>query len=196
MPAKKKLLYDKYVISGQQPGDPPASGVKIAWVNMEKFKGSHQYHIHWVYEKPRGITGAESWKNMSHGPHEHKQPEIVAHIGTDPYHPMDLGGEVWFYLGKERELHKITKSCLVYLPEGFIHSPWEIHKVTRPFVIVTVMQEEEHTEKPHPELCTEEENLKKMMYIYQGYENKERKIVLPPDMKQGWESGAKKTKKK
>jgi hypothetical protein len=188
MPAKKKpLLYDKYIISGQQPGDPPASGVKIAWVNNEKFPGSHQYHIHWVYEKPRGIKGADSWKNMSHGPHEHMQPEIVAHIGIDPENPMDLGGEVWFYLGKERELHKINKSCLVYLPAGFIHSPWEIHSVKRPFVIVTVMQEEIHTEKPHPELCTKEENDTKMMYIYQGYGDPERRIVMPKGLKEGWE---------
>jgi hypothetical protein len=189
MPKKDMLKnkYDKYVISGQQPGDPPASGVKIAWVNNDKFKGSHQYHIHWVYKKPRNIKGAVSWKNMAHGPHEHKHPEIVAHIGTDPDNPMDLGGEVWFYLGKERELHKITQSCLVYLPAGFIHSPWEIHKVTRPFVIMTALQEEVHTEKPHPEICTEEENNTRMLYIYQGYESDERRIVMPKSMKDHWE---------
>lgn len=182
-----KLKYDKFIVSGQQPGDPPASGVKIAWVNNEKFKGSHQYHIHWVYEKPRNMKGRSDWSQMSHGPHEHKQPEIVCHIGTDPDNPMDLGGEVWFYLGKERELHKITQSCLVYLPAGFIHSPWEIHAVRRPFVIMTVMQEEEHTEKPHPELCTEEENNTKMMYIYQGYDSPERKIVLPKGVENMWQ---------
>lgn len=193
-----KNKYDKYIISGQQPGDPPASGVKVAWVNNEKFQGSHQYHVHWVFESPRNLpknSKAKGWGDMGHGPHEHKQPEAVIHIGTDPYHPMDLGGEVWFYLGKEKELHKITKSCMVYLPAGFIHSPWVIHKVTRPFVIVTVMQEELHTELSHPEILTEEEN-KKMMYIDQGYKNMERKITLPPGFDEMWQKSQSKKKTK
>jgi hypothetical protein len=50
---------------------------------------------------------------------------------------------------------------------------------------VTVMQECEHTELPHPELCSEEEN-KHMMYIAQGYESKERKIILPDKIKTEW----------
>jgi hypothetical protein len=180
-----KNKYDKYIISGQQPGDPPASGVKIAWVNNDKFKGSHQYHVHWVFESPRNVQGMKGWQDMGHGPHEHKTPEAVIHIGTNPDDPMDLGGEVWFYLGKEKELHVIDKACLVYLPAGFIHSPWVIKKVTRPFVIVTVMQEDIHTEKSHPEICTPEEN-KKMMYIDQGYDSLERIITTPEGITKEW----------
>ncbi len=180
-----KNKYDKYIISGQQPGDPPASGVKIAWANNDKFKGSHQYHVHWVFESPRNVQGMKGWQDMGHGPHEHKTAEAVIHVGTNPDDPMDLGGEVWFYLGKEKELHVIDKSCFVYLPAGFIHSPWVIKKVRRPFVIMTVMQEPIHTEKAHPELCTPEEN-KKMMYIDQGYDSPERIITTPEGISKEW----------
>ncbi|MBN2076427.1 MAG: hypothetical protein JW762_12830 [Dehalococcoidales bacterium] len=181
----KKNKYDKYVISGIQPGDPPSSGMKVAWVNDAKFKGAHQYHVHWVFETPRNLKGMASWEKMGHGPHEHKQPEAVIHIGTNPDDPMDLGAEIWFYLGPELEKHVITKSCMVYLPAGFIHSPWVIKKVTRPFVIVTVMQETEHTELPHPELLSDEEN-ETMMYISQGYTSKERIITTPKGVENEW----------
>jgi len=177
--------YDKYVISGRQPGNPESSGTMIAWVNNEIFKGSHQYHVHWVYESPRNVEGIASWEDMGHGPHEHKSAEAVIHIGTNEDDPMDLGGEIWFYLGPEAEKHVITKSSFVYLPAGFIHSPWVIKKVTRPFVIVTVMQEAIHTEKSHPEIISKEEN-EKMMYIDQGYDSEERVITLPEGVKRDW----------
>jgi len=177
--------YDKYVISGNQPGDPPGSGTTIAWVNNDKFADSHQYHVHWVYESPRNMPGMKSWEDMGHGPHEHKTAEAVIHIGTNKDDPMDLGGEVWFYLGPEQEKHVITQSAFVYLPADFIHSPWIIKKVTRPFVIVTVMQEPVHTEKSHPELISEEEN-EKMMYIDQGYDSDERVITRPKGIGREW----------
>jgi len=177
--------YDKYVISGPQPWNPPGSGTTIAWVNDEVFKGSHQYHAHWVYESPRTISGMKSWEDMGHGPHEHKTPEAVIHIGTNKDDAMDLGGEVWFYLGSELEKYVITTSTFVYLPADFIHGPWIIKKVTRPFVIVTVMQETIHTEKSHPELLSQEEN-EKMMYIDQGYVSEERVITTPKGIGRDW----------
>ncbi len=176
--------YDKYIISGRQPGNPPTASPMVAWVDNDIFKGSHQYHCHWVMETPPNNPQA-SWKDMGHGPHEHKAVEAVLHIGTNPKDPLDLGGEVWFTLGPEAEKHVITQSCLVYLPAGFIHSPWVIARVDRPFVIVTVQQETEHTEKPHPEIISEEDN-RHMMYISQGYESKERKITLPEKMQKNW----------
>jgi len=100
----------------------------IAWVNDEIFKGSNQYHVHWVFKAPKNVPGMKTWEDMGHGPHEHKSPEAVIHIGTNEEDPMDLGGEVWFYLGPEMEKHIITKSTLVYLPAGFIHSPWVIKR--------------------------------------------------------------------
>jgi hypothetical protein len=178
-------LYDKYVISGPLPGQTMGSGTNIAMVDNDIFKGSHQYHVHWVYEFPRNIPGLKTWEDMGHGPHEHKNPEAVIHIGTDPDNPLELGGEIWFYLGPEKEKHVITKSCMVYLPAGFIHSPWVIKKVTRPFVVVTVMQEDIHTEKSHPEICTKEEN-EKMMYIDQGYKTMERVMTMPKAVKKEW----------
>ena len=51
--------YDKYCISGPQPGNPPSSGALIAWVNDEIFKGSNQYHVHWVFRVSQECTRYE-----------------------------------------------------------------------------------------------------------------------------------------
>jgi hypothetical protein len=47
------------------------------------------------------------------------------------------------------------------------------------------MQEDIHTEKSHPEICTPEEN-KKMMYIDQGYDSLERIITTPEGITKEW----------
>lgn len=102
----------------------------------------------------------------------------MLHIGTDPDNPYDLGAEIEFCMGEEMEKHLITTSCAVYLPAEFPHSPWVIKKVYRPFVVVTICQEETHTEKPRPDLISEEA-AKHMMFINQGYDSPERKIIVP-----------------
>jgi len=58
--------------------------------------------------------GATSWDQVGHGPHMHKTPEVVVHLGTNPDDPMELGGEVEMYMGPEMEKHIITRSTLVY----------------------------------------------------------------------------------
>jgi hypothetical protein len=177
--------YDNYFVY-EPPAKNPQSKRYIASIDNESFPGSHQYNCHWVFIHPDD-PNSKSWSETGHGPHEHKTPEIIMHIGTDPENPKDLGGEVELAMGPELIRYHITRSCMVFLPAGFIHSPWVIRRVDRPFIVVTVCQELEHTEKPHPELLSEEER-KRMMFIYQGYgrgKNKERRVVWP-EGKTGW----------
>jgi hypothetical protein len=153
-------------------------------VNNGTYPGSNQYYVHWVPLEPQGMA-VKVWEEMGHGPHKHKGPEVVIHIGTDPANPLDLGAEVEFCMGPELEKHIITTSTLVYLPAEFIHGPWVIKKVTRPFVIVTVGQELKHTEKSFQELVSEEDK-KKLLFIDQGYDSAERKVHIPWKMGREW----------
>ncbi|HUT68023.1 MAG TPA: hypothetical protein VMW86_05700 [Dehalococcoidales bacterium] len=177
--------YGKYLLSGPRPWNPPGTGPVIASLNDDIFKGSHQYFVHWVPVTPRGLPGVSSWDEMGHGPHKHKSPEAVIHIGTNPDDPLDLGAEVEFFMGPELEKHVITTSTLVYLPAEFIHGPWVIKKVVRPFVIVTVGQETRHTEKSYQELVSDEER-DNLLFIDQGYDSEERVIKLAKKMKREW----------
>jgi hypothetical protein len=107
------------------------------------------------------------------------------HLGTDPDNPLDLGGEVEFCLGPEMEKHILTTSNMVYLPADFIHGPWIIRKVTRPFIMVTVEQSPTHTEKSCQELVSDEER-DNLLFIDQGYDSEERVIKLAKKMKREW----------
>jgi hypothetical protein len=109
-----KGKYDKYILSGMRSWNRRASGPIVAYwddqVNRKAYKGSHQYYIHWVGLKPEGLEGVDTWEQMGHGPHEHTYPEVVMHLGTDPFNPLDLGAEVEFCLGPEKEKHILTTS--------------------------------------------------------------------------------------
>ena len=175
--------YDQYFIKGAPPSRPQTPR-NIAYIDSDIFPDAHQYNCHWVFVHPDDPNQKE-WAETGHGPHEHKVPEVIIHIGTDPDNPKDLGGEVEIAMGPELIRYSITESCMVYLPTGFIHSPWFIKRVDRPFIVVTICQETGHTELPHPELLSEEER-KKMMFIYEGYgegKEKERRVVMPEGRK-------------
>ena len=170
--------YDNLFLSGPKPWYQTASGPVIAHLEDDYLKGAHQYHIHWVPVQPGAVPGMKSWDDMGHGPHTHKQPEVMVHVGMDPENPYDLGAEIEFYMGEEMEKHVITGSTLVYLPAEFVHGPWIIKKVERPFLVMTVCQEPEHTEKARPDIVPEEMR-KKLMFIDQNYDSPERKVTVP-----------------
>lgn len=184
-----KTKYDKYILSGPRPWNPPGTGAVVAFVddkvNDNAYFQSHQYYIHWVPAVPQGLPGVTSWKQMGHGPHKHKYPEVVMHLGTDPDNPLDLGGEVEFCLGPEMEKHILTTSDMVYLPADFIHGPWIIRKVTRPFIMVTVEQCPTHTEKSFQDMVSDEER-DNLLFIDQNYVSEERVIKLAKKMKREW----------
>ena len=92
------------------------------------------------------------------------------HLGTDPDNPMDLGAEVEMFMGPEKEKHVFNKSTIICLPANFPHGPWRILNVTRPFLIVTINQSTQHTEKARRDMVPEELH-KRMIFIDSGYED-------------------------
>ena len=110
--------------------------------------------------------------------HKHDFDQFLCFLGGDPNNMLDLGGEVEMYMGPEMEKHIITRSTLVYIPANFVHAPWVIRKVTRPWIFITVCQEPTHTEKSFKEMVPEEER-GKLLFVDQGYDGKEAVIVQP-----------------
>jgi hypothetical protein len=168
--------YDNYFLSGPIPGREAAK--LIADLNGDLIKGSNRYLVNWVFPSPDELFGVSSWDQISHGPHIHKSAEILMHIGTDPENPYDLGAEVELCLGPEMEKHIITKSTVTYIPPDFIHGPWTVKRVARPFIMIQVNQEPTHTEKSLKNLVPEKER-DRMMFIDEGYEGKEAVWQFP-----------------
>jgi hypothetical protein len=71
-------------------------------------------------------------------PHIHPKPEILFFIGTDLNDLGKLGAEAEIALGKEAEVHLITKPTAVVIPGGFPHCPLTITRVDRPMILTDV----------------------------------------------------------
>ncbi len=114
------------------------------WVTRldgDYYPGCNFYCVQWV------LPFTEQLMDAGHPPHVHKVPELIFVIGGDPENPEELGAEIEFYLGPEREKHIITKSCVMFMPALFPHGPWIPKKTTKPWLFIEVNQSLKHTEK-------------------------------------------------
>ena len=102
------------------------------------------------------LMGEEATKIAGHGPHTHKTPEVLVALGTDIDHPKELNAEIELCMGPEMEKHIITTSTLVYIPANFIHCPFRVLKVTRPFMFIQAQYSGKLTETSLKKLVAEE----------------------------------------
>ncbi|MFC1840392.1 twin-arginine translocation signal domain-containing protein [Thermodesulfobacteriota bacterium] len=105
-----------------------ASPMFVTFADNDIIEGCNYFSAMWM--------GESSTKTLGHGPHTHPVPEVLVAIGSDPEHPEDLGAEFELFMGEEMEKHIITKSTIIYIPENTIHCPFNINKVTRPFLFM------------------------------------------------------------
>jgi len=92
------------------------------------------------------LMGASATKIAGHGPHKHRDPEVLVALGTDPDHPNELYAEYEICMGPEMEKHVVNKPSLVYIPANFIHCPFTVTKVTRPFIFIEAQYTPKETE--------------------------------------------------
>jgi len=102
------------------------------------------------------LMGEEATKVAGHGPHTHRTPEVLVALGTDVENPRELGAEIELSMGAEMEKHLITKSTLVFIPANFIHCPFRVLKVTRPFLFIQAQYSGKLTETSLKKLVAEE----------------------------------------
>jgi hypothetical protein len=70
--------------------------------------------------------------------HTHEDDEIIAFFGGDASDPHNLNGEVEMWMGDKQNI--LTKSTMLFAPNGMKHCPLIIHRADRPifhFSIVT-----------------------------------------------------------
>jgi hypothetical protein len=103
--------------------DPEKYRERILYLDNEVVEGAFYLSSGW-YFKASDIQQAEA--------HTHDFDEVVAFFGTDPENPLDLCGEIEFWLGGEK--HMINKSCLIFVPKGLSHCPYWVRRADRPIV--------------------------------------------------------------
>jgi hypothetical protein len=146
--------YDKYFLEYDPSHWPKERRPVMVRMEESVMKGSHFYLVHWVMPGFAENLGARQLGG--HPPHIHKDAELLMHIGTNPDDPMDLGAEVEMYLGPELERHVFNRTCCIYIPPNFIHSPWRPIKTTRPWIFIEINQGPSHTEKSYRQLLPQE----------------------------------------
>jgi hypothetical protein len=102
------------------------------------------------------IMGEEATKIAGHGPHTHKTPEVLVALGTDVESPRKLNAEIELCMGPEMERHLITESTLVYIPANFVHCPFRVLKVARPFLFIQAQYSGKLTETSLKKLVAED----------------------------------------
>ena len=74
------------------------------------------------------LMGQSATKVAGHGPHKHRDPEVLVALGTDPDHPQDLGAEYAIFIGPEMERHVVNKLSLVFTPRQLHSLPLPGHE--------------------------------------------------------------------
>ncbi|MCX7912737.1 MAG: hypothetical protein N2506_07265, partial [Dehalococcoidales bacterium] len=128
----------------------------VAYTDADIIEGSRYFSVM--------LMGEEAARMGGHGPHIHKDPELLVALGTDPANPRDLGAEIEMCMGPEMESHIITCSTMVWIPANFIHCPFRVLKVRRPFLFIQCQYAPKLSEKSYRQLVPPELR-KKMIFI-------------------------------
>jgi quercetin dioxygenase-like cupin family protein len=67
--------------------------------------------------------------------HTHDSDEILVFFGTNVDNWRELGGEVELWLDGEK--HNLSQSFAAFVPKGMAHCPMIVHRVDRPFFLVS-----------------------------------------------------------
>jgi len=96
---------------------------RVLWIDNTVVNGAFQMNCSW-YVRPPSENTAEARA------HTHDADEIIGFFGSNYQEPYDLGAEIEFWL--EDEMHLITSSALIFVPQGMKHCPLILRRVDRP----------------------------------------------------------------
>jgi hypothetical protein len=101
---------------------------KVLWMDAENTPGAFNVNVTWLWKAT----------DFNHDePHKHDYDEVVGFFGSNPDGPYDLNAEVEFWLGDEQYI--LTKSTLLFIPEGLTHCPLRVLSVRQPIFHFTIV---------------------------------------------------------
>jgi hypothetical protein len=152
--------YDKYFLH-KLPDEQRFKGFgkmqsMVAFTDKDIIEGSKYFSVM--------IMGPEAVKHPGHGPHIHQDPELLVALGTDMENPRELGAKMEMCMGPEMESHIITESTMIWIPAKFVHAPFRILEVMRPFIFIQCQYAPKLTETGLKKLVKQEMQ-DKMVFI-------------------------------
>jgi hypothetical protein len=102
---------------------------RILWMDSNVCEGAFQMNTAWYFAvPPRDPIFTE---------HEHDHGELIGFYGSDPDDSNELGGVIEFSINGEA--HRLTRSTMIWIPEGAIHNPMRILEVRKPIFHFSVV---------------------------------------------------------
>lgn len=130
----------------------------VLFTDNDIIEGSNHFWATWVVAEPI----------PTHGPHTHRDDELLVMLGSDPDNKADLGCEVEICMGPEMEKHTFRESNLVHIPANFVHGPIRFRNLKRPFVFIQAQRAPKLTEKPLKDLVSKQEWDKMAFFDFAG----------------------------
>ena len=99
---------------------------RLLWMDANVVPGAFQMNTSWYLHVP------DSRPLFGHNEHVHTFDEMIGFLGSDHTDPYNLGGVV--EIGINGELHRLTKSSIIFMPAGIKHLPLSIIELQRPIL--------------------------------------------------------------
>jgi hypothetical protein len=103
---------------------------RVLWMDENIIPGAFQFSSSWY------MSASDVRPLLKHDEHVHDFDELIGFFGSNQEDPYDLGGVVEIGIGGE--MHRITRSTLIFVPAGLKHLPLSILEVKRPIFHFTV----------------------------------------------------------
>ena len=115
-------------------------GRRIHWLDSNNMPGSFQMNTSWYINAP------DFDPLPYHDEHVHDFDELVGFLGSNPEDKTDLGGVI--EIGINGEIHRLTKSSIIFMPAGMKHLPLRIVELNRPILHFSVSMNPTYYYKP------------------------------------------------
>lgn len=143
--------YGRYIVQTLQPPPVPPEfaeiykqwGRRLLWMDDNVVPGSFQMNTTWYHAAP------DMRPLYKHEEHSHDYDEMIGFIGSNPEDPYDLGGEIEF--GINGELHRLTRTSIIFMPAGIKHLPLSIIRLERPILHFSISMNPTYEFKPTAE---------------------------------------------
>ena len=108
---------------------------RILWIDNNVVEGAFQMNTAWYFDVPE--------KDPVFEEHVHDYDEMIGFYGSNPDDPYNLGAEMEVTI--DGEVHKLTRTSMIFLPAGMPHMPLSIKKVYRPVFHFSIVLNPEYT---------------------------------------------------
>ena len=113
---------------------------RILYMDSDLVPGAFYNECVWIYNASGDVQ-----KQGGIQAHSHDHDEVLGFFGTNLEDPYDLGAEIEFWLGDEKNI--LTRTCLIFIPKGLKHCPLRVLKVKTPVFHFSAHAGKEYTHR-------------------------------------------------